>query len=634
MKIFKINSLKAFRFRYIAILLGLLFTFVANNSCGDDIYDTLKKFATEETVYPASFDTIYATIGYERAEIDLRKNGRIPASHMNLGKAKKTVVIYDEDTSNPTIIEFDSVCSWVNVTGLVEPRLYRIKVYTEDEYGSRSIPQEVAVVPYTSYDKEVLIQGILDPTTSTAPNALVMEWPTGLNTIMMEYHGLMYEYKDQDNVEVTGTRLKSPRIYSGNLPAGEEVTFNMTYKVLPILESGAKLLDTINVNKPFIVQMPTPDQQFIPQELNILKANGISKFTTESVDNITSLTYPMNMTTFADLFFFPNVNSLDLTGKGLQGILETYTYARNNVTSIAGGGAWQDFMVPVDKPAIIKSPESLQTLKDLLDAGQITHIRYIPKAFGFDFDTFMQPYVDSGVVELLTYDKDHASFPNRVFIEPQFFVNGTVQTTSFNMNLSYSGDFLPRQGLTDISKFNASNDKVNGASVDLHLDQLIQNDGKNIYRAVIVSKNASFFFCLPKQWRFDNKRYPFMKFKMFIGCDKSLVTNTGGNNHHIFRVPWIRPMNKVWSSFSDSDYGQEDWDTGRQTAITDAEIQNSWHEYTINMSNNDGGDTSNKRNRVYVFNIGHEDAATWSYDKNNEVVIYIADVRLCKTAND
>ena len=249
-----------------------------------------------------------------------------------------------------------------------------------------------------------------------------MEWPTGLNTIMMEYHGLSYEYSDKDGESHNGVRSKVPRIYCGNLPAGQEMTFNMKYKVLPILDDGSKLLDTLELEKPYIVQMPTPDQQFIPQELRVLAANGINEFTTEAVDGITELTYPMNMTTFADLFFFPNVTTLNLTGKGLPGTLEKLSYARNDEYSIVGGGEWQEFMMPVDQPSKISGPESLQTLKDMLDAGQITHIKYIPKSMGFEFDEFLEPYVKTGVVELLT--DDNPFFPNHVFVSPQFFANG------------------------------------------------------------------------------------------------------------------------------------------------------------------------------------------------------------------
>lgn len=618
--------------RTLNFLLSICFFAVLCLSCSDDFYDNIKKFSKEEIIYPAAYDTVYATIGYERAEIDLRKDGRIPASEMDFAKAKRTIIEYDVDYPNPKIITIDSVCSYVNVTGLNEPRLYRFNIYTEDEYGNRSIPQTISLIPYTSYDVEVLAKGILEPTMSMSPNAIVMEWGNGLNTILMEYHGLSYAYTDKDGAVHNDTVGNNPRIYSGNLPAGEEAVFDMKYRILPILENGEKLLDTLVIEKPFTVKMPTSDQPFIPQELEILQANGISRFTTADVEGVSKLAYPMNMSTFADLFYFPNVRELDLTGKGLKGILETTTYALNNMHSVVGGGAWQEFMMPVDKPANIEAPESLQTLKDLIDAGQITQIKYIPKSFGLEFDEFLAPYVEDGIVELLT--NDHPFFPDHVFIEPQFFAHGKVQSNSWNMNLSYSGASLPRPGLTDIGKFDAKNDRVNGSTVDLKLDQLIQHDGQNIYRGVVVDYRPSFFFALPRQWRFDNKKYRYLKFKMFIGSDPALVSNNGGNNRHVYRAPWIRPMNRLWAYSQYSDYGQEYWDAGRLPSFSDSEIGQQWKEYTVDMNNNDGGDNSNRRNRVYVFNIGHEDGVSWSYDKNKEVVIYIADVRLCKTEND
>ena len=110
-----------------------------------------------------------------------------------------------------------------------------------------------------------------------------MEWPTSLHTLLMEYHGLTYEFENQEGDTITGSCGKNPRIYSGNLPAGEEVVFNMKYRLLPLLDDGRKLLDTIEVEKPFLVKMPTKDQPFIPQELKILRANGVTEFTTENV---------------------------------------------------------------------------------------------------------------------------------------------------------------------------------------------------------------------------------------------------------------------------------------------------------------------------------------------------------------
>jgi hypothetical protein len=46
----------------------------------------------------------------ERVEIDLLKAGRIPSQDVFLGKAKKTIVEYDDIT-----LTYDSVCSYVNI---------------------------------------------------------------------------------------------------------------------------------------------------------------------------------------------------------------------------------------------------------------------------------------------------------------------------------------------------------------------------------------------------------------------------------------------------------------------------------------------------------------------------------------
>lgn len=634
MKLYSNNKIAVNFYRIISILFFSMWIF---SSCDQtDIYDNIKELSKDEIVYPAMFDTVFTTIGYQRVEIDLRKEGRIPASQMNLSKAKKTVVVYDENSPSPTIIEIDSVCSWVNITGLTEPRIYRFKIYTVDEFGSRSTPQEVSVVPYTEYDLNLMKQGILDPSIVSTPTSMIMEWPTGLNSIVMEYHGMQYEYINNDSLSISGLQHKNPRIFASNLPAGEEVSFNMTYKVVPLLDDGTKLKDTIEVSKPLVVQMPTLEQEFIPQELRTLRANGISDFRTSEILDIESLTYPMDMGSFADLFYFPNIKSIDLTGKGLKNILPRLTYSKNNETSIVGGGDWQEFMVPSAQPRDINVPEGLQTLKDLLDARQITNITYIPKSLGLEFDEFIEPYVESGVVELLTYENDDKSyFPDVVFVQPQFFANGLPGSPAFEMKHSYSGDFLPRPGLTDFTNFDPESDIVNGKHIDLKLDQLIQSDGSNIYRNVIVAERPTLLMALPREYRFDNKRYKYMKFKMFIGNEPSLISNVGGNNRHLYRDVWVRMLNHFSQFKQNSDYGQGYWHAGYIEAMTDAEIQNSWHEYTIDMSRNDGGDNSNIRNRAIKFNFGHESRnIKWTYDENNEIVIYIADVRFTKTIND
>src|SRR5690606_9358937 len=110
------------------------------SSCSG-MYDTLDDYSGE-VVYPAKYDTIIGHVGYERVEIDLMKAGRIPSSEIKMGKAKKTIIEYDGQ-----VIRLDSLVSWVNITGLDQPKLYRFKIYTVDEFDNASVPRKSRLFP-------------------------------------------------------------------------------------------------------------------------------------------------------------------------------------------------------------------------------------------------------------------------------------------------------------------------------------------------------------------------------------------------------------------------------------------------------------------------------------------------------
>ena len=618
-----------------------IFVILALASCDSDaIYDNIQQYADRGgTLFPARPDTLFGRVGLNRVEIDLRVDGRIPASRIQGGMTGKTIVVIDEERPDSRVIVIDSIASWLSVDGLTEPRLYRFKVYVENEHGQRSMPVENEFVPFTEYDKELLALGILDPAISLASSVLLMEWPIGLHTLMLEYHGMKFSYLDADSELHEGTLRRNPRIFASNLPQGEEVIFDMNYFVLPIIDEriGMPLLDTIWINKPLVIQMPTPEQPFYPEEAPVLRQNGITRFTLLEADQYTELTYPMNMSTFSDLFYFNNVRTLDLTGKGLSNTLEMLSYSGNGMLSTVGGGAWQEYMMPMHQPHRIRensgrSPDGLDVLRDVIESGQITKIRYIPRSMGSAFETFLDDYRD--IVEPLTNDNDEV-FPSSVFISPQFFVNGQVVNNTWTIGVAHSGDFFPRPGLTDASRFDPLNDVVNGLPVDLKLDQLIQSDGSNIYRITIRRGHASFFFSLPLEWRFDNQRYPYLKFKMFIGSEQSVFEGNRDN----FRRIWLRFMNYPFSFDGQNDqtgnYGRNDWSQDPPW-FDPAQIRNNWVEHVVSMSGNDGGDTSGRRNRIYVFNFGREAVGGGDWfdnDPNRLIIIYLADIRLSKHQN-
>jgi hypothetical protein len=204
-----------------------------------DIYDNIKDFSVEEIVYPAKFDTIYGTVGFERVEIDLCKAGRVPAGNIKLGKAMKTVIEYDTST-----IVIDSVCSWVNITGLKEPKLYTFRVYTADEYDDRSTPKEISLTPYTAQDRSSL--GLAPPLIIESTSSALVEWRTRVSSSLFNLYSYEYEYKDRDSITHKGTGESDlPSFFVENIRKGNTTLIKMKCRIQPKL--GDKLiLDTVD----------------------------------------------------------------------------------------------------------------------------------------------------------------------------------------------------------------------------------------------------------------------------------------------------------------------------------------------------------------------------------------------------
>jgi hypothetical protein len=211
-------------------------------SCSD-VYDNIRDFSMKEVVYPAHFDTIHARPGYERVEIDLSKEGRLPAYMMYLGKGKKTILEYDTVHK-----EFDSICSWINVTGLTLPKLYRFRVYTADEYENRSTPMEIALTPYTSVDKEAL--GVPNPETLSLSGFVAIRWLNGLSSDILDYISMSYSYTDKDG-RLRKENTEGNILFVNNIKNDEEVIVDVRYVVYPKL-GGERILDTVS----FVQQIP------------------------------------------------------------------------------------------------------------------------------------------------------------------------------------------------------------------------------------------------------------------------------------------------------------------------------------------------------------------------------------------
>src|SRR5690606_35983762 len=215
--------------------------------------------------------------------------------------------------------------------------------------------------------------------------------------------------------------------------------------------------------------MPTGSTTFSPSERDVLMANGVTEFTADGVSSITKLVYPIHANSLQDIFYFPNVKEIDLTGEGLFP-LPTLVYDRNGAHSEVGGGDWVPFMRKVSNiPA-----GNTQSLKDLLEAGILEKVRYVPHSMGLD--DLLAPYVADGVVELVT-------LPDVVPVPQKLFVDGQVQTNAWKLDIVYPAPDPAGTGLTDVLK------------------------------VTMLEKNGTFAFALPREYAFNVEEYKYLKFK-------------------------------------------------------------------------------------------------------------------------
>lgn len=532
------------------------------------IYDNIEPYLGEK-VYPAKFDTIAAKIGFERVELDLMKAGRISSEHIYMGKAKKTIIEYDGKR-----VQIDSIVSWVSVDSLVQPKLYRIKVYTEDEYGNKSVPQEAAVIPYTRDKLNNL--AMKDPRIQASPVAAVLDWPEGLSSILLDYVDLSYSYVDGTGGERKGERSASPRIFASNLKAGTQVDVNFTYRVVPKVD-GVSILDTVDLAHPVSFNMPTATTPFNPSEPSILRANGVSEFTAVGVASVKKLVFPVHTNSLSDLFYFSNLEEIDLTGGELFKMESKY-YNKNGVIATVGG---------IDLPTFVRRSGDMvsanaQFLVDLIEGGFVKKVKYIPNSMGIDH--LISKYTDGGVVELVNTDED-VLLPHNFLLPGQFENN-----TWWNVTLDKKPTTVPA--------------------------------GSNIidpFKVTLERSHASVLYLLPAEYQYNTKEYKYLKFKVYAP-DVSFFPGQYSN----FKRIWPRFMTNTWSLPNENAWGRNLWDSGKDNfKIADSDL-GKWVEMTVDVSR-----MHDLKNRVIILNIGGEFRInTWAPPK--PIVYYFANVRLSK----
>ncbi|WP_157557924.1 DUF4998 domain-containing protein [Niabella aurantiaca] len=548
------------------IYIYLLFCLAMVSSCSK-MYDNLEKYAGE-TVYPGRFDTIVGHVGFERVEIDLMKAGRIPASQIRLGKAMKTVVEYDDKQ-----LTIDSLASWLNITDLKVSKLYRFRVYTIDENGNRSVPQQIGLIPYTETDVTNL--AMPTPQALTSPSSAILTWPTGISSAVLSYYGLEYSYKDKNGDIKEGQRGQDPRIFMANLASGAIASIDLNYKIIPKI-NGTSILDTVWVSRKAQVSIPTGSTPFAPFEPAILSANGITTFTADAVAPVEKLTFPVRTGSLQDIFYFQGLKEIDLTGGTLFEMTEN-SYNRNGVTDVIGGGP----IVPFARRMGDMPLTSAQFLLDLLEVGKLTKVKYLANSMGID--DLLAPYVSSGVVEIVS-KPDEALIP----LQP-FLLNGVIQDGNWELAVDAPAATYPP-----------------GA------------DLQNVIKATVKKKNGTLVIQIPKEYEFDVAQYKYLKFKVYAP-PKAVLSGT----YAPYQRLWFRFMNNLWAFGSESSYGQQYWDYGKDAyPISDTDLE-KWIDMKVDLSK-----SVDKHNRVIVINIGGEPSLTFA--PATDITYYFANLRFSK----
>ncbi|GHT63067.1 hypothetical protein AGMMS50239_18240 [Bacteroidia bacterium] len=541
------------------------------------MYDNAKEFASGETIYPGKFDFAKGSVGFDRVEIDLLKAGRVPSSQIKLGRAKKTVVEYDDQ-----VMVIDSVCSWVNATGLTKSKLYQFTIYTIDDLGNKSVPVEVNLTPFTSTDLDATDVNTpritVEPLTSSATSsAASFEWPSGISSQMMDCDGFSYEYTDRSGTVKSG-ELTAPdnRLNVSNLAIGAAVEIKITYHGWPKI-GGVRILDKVNKERTIVVNTPSADSRFYPAEEPMLRANGIANFTLNGVAGIEKLIFsPGTLTTLEDVVYFPSLKEIDLTGEGINFPIQTYTFPSTLISGVKTGGCnWIPFLQRHTAPLV----GGLPALKDLLDAGQITRIRYYPNSLG-GMDAFLAPYVATGIVELADYP-DEILAPHALITDPsvQNLLSGTVTT------------------------FPATD-----APAEVGLE--------NIYKIKFKRGTPAFLLAFPLEYQINLQEYKYLKMKIYPPALSKI--DKWGPVHKTF-TPYI--MNRLWTAgYDPSPYAQQLY-TAPATIFTDAQME-TWVDITIDLSS---GASSHWR----VFWLAFYTAET-NVTEDDNVVYYISNVRFTK----
>ena len=227
------------------------------------IYDNVKEFGSAETIYAGKLDGVQRIkYGFERIEVDLYKQGRVPASEMNLGRSTRTVIECEDFTEEGHRRVIDSLCSWINITGLTKSKNYTFTVYTEDKYGNQSLPFTFDATPYTSENLAAL--SLVSPKVTESVGSALVEWANPISSVAFKIEDYTYNYKDKDGKTMNGGGEGDlPSFLVENINPNTDINVNMTCRTVPSRLNTSDgtyspIIDTVEWSSSIVFQV-SPD---------------------------------------------------------------------------------------------------------------------------------------------------------------------------------------------------------------------------------------------------------------------------------------------------------------------------------------------------------------------------------------
>jgi hypothetical protein len=510
---------------------------------------------------------------------------------------------------------------------------YSFSMHTIDKEGHRSVSTVL-------YPQIVQVYGDIYLNSLTARSISMMDMQPGGNLLVTwskaspEVLYSLVEY--QDYSEIPGGKTKVDTVFNDSITSlltGFKRFRNFSVK--SYLRVGVDVAPIEDSYAPPVVEkalLETPP-------------NGFTELTAAKATLITELTYPFGMAgwTFQDLYYFPNLHTLDLTpGTDALPQWKYYKYYADRrsdaegydttkYTSIVGGCPWVNFV------SGYMSDSDIAIIDDLLRTGELSTVKYTRNSYP-KLDAVLSQYnsrIDWIPAEPLP---DYGVLiPNSLLVDYRVEDRNKGVSIDNNAVFSYSetGSNVP----ADIAA------KFNGAKLNNVYKVSVVNNGRdeNKSGANVIA------FAVPAGYQLGYAPNGRLEFDCYIDTpDKeySWIKPEGISKYEVWKEIRFFNSRKLSNNYpDDSPYPEADYPyvsshrsgtfesqpaKDKFFAFTDAEL-GAWKSFDITAYNENFESMATGHYRVIRIQLGHEAAGTpWPLPAGQSLTYYIANLRWSK----